>query len=171
MPPSSKSTLWITLILLLGVLAAPAGCLAWKRARDRRIAENESHVTTDLLKVGSAMERVRDLRRSGTLAWDGTLAGLNEAVFEKQTPLKLLSAELASADPGRPGARPHHGYWFVLLPTEGAWSACAYPARYPSTGRLTYLISDTRGQLRADTEGVPPARSPKDGEIWGSKDP
>jgi hypothetical protein len=110
---------------------------------------------------------------------------------------KLIEGGLAEADaslevkasliPLRP--IPLSGYYFSIVPKYGPpespepydrgagynadrWAACAFPARYGETGKLTFIV-DESGQFRKkDTGGRPVDRFPSDpqGEGWGKLD-
>jgi len=162
---SSSGIRWITVALFGIAIAAPVGLGVWKRQRIARVVENERAATAGVAAIRGALLFLRQPENAGKLKWDGTLAGLGA----------LIPPEVAAADPGRPDARPHQGYWFVLLAAEGDKppTACAYPARYRSTGRGTYIATFDHGHLKADTQGVPPPRSPSEAELksgWSKVD-
>jgi hypothetical protein len=155
-PPGAGRRLWWALglsPLLLGALAlfilpGPEEDLP---ASKERIARGR------LVRIAQAQEQFRagvGAASPTSSYWRADLAGLYVPSPSKPGSA-LLDLPLVLADDrptGRPSLGPRaavSGYWYRSLPFEGEgipdpghFAACAFPEKYPASGRFTLLVSD-----------------------------
>lgn len=125
--------------------------------------------------------------------WVGDVSGLHRAFIAPDRPARLIEAAVAAADAApiqAPGLakhaadapRPYAGYLFVALkgwkdgatvrPYDGGghrnlsrFGFAAYPAQYPTSGTLTYILSEGNTVFARDTGGKAPEAWPDDTEL------
>jgi hypothetical protein len=144
----------LAVLAIAGLLGIGAG---WNRLRESRIADNEAKAVEALHSLAAA--EVDFQERDGKF-WTRDVAGL-----------PLLPAELAGADPSRPGAKPWHGYWFVAMDQSedgqnyrqgsgmdrhpSKFGFCAYPAKHGATGHSTFRVDEGNAVVKEDLKGQP----------------
>lgn len=167
---------------VIGIIAAIAipGLLASQRA------SNERNASASLKTLASAEADFRANDRDGNGVrdfWTGDVRGLY-FISARGEAIRLIELSVAQADwapKEGAGRAAKAGYFYAALkldeegrPYDGGegrnrekFAFCAFPARYPSNGRATFLISEENEILMKDTGGKPvvqwPARPAAEG--------
>ncbi len=146
-------------LVLAGLVGLAACGPSWR--------DNERMAAAALKAITAAEADFRSNDRDGNGIhdfWTADVAGLHDLTPPgSPTPLRLIDPAIAAADPGRPGAKPYHGYWFVAIETDengapyrqdtaergGAprhnhskFGFCAYPAEPGATGRAVFVVNE-----------------------------
>ncbi len=166
-------------IAIIAAIAIP-GLLQSQRASNERNAS----ATLKTLAAAEADFRANDRDGNGENDfWTGDVRGLY-FLKAQGNPIQLIeiSVALADASPLEPNpASPKAGYSFAAIRKDeegrpynlgngrhpARFAFCAYPAKYPASGKLTFIISEENIILAMDTRGQPVAAWPADPIVEG----
>lgn len=166
----------LPMVAIVAAIAIP-GILAANRAAGER------NCTACLKNIGSAQAAMRVNDYDQNQDWDywtADVSGLHR-ISSGGRPIDLIGQNVAAAD-ARPvtgpvgktelipasAPQPYHGYYFVAIKNyeEGdgkvkpygdrnssRWAVCAYPAKYGSSGKYTFIIDEVMTIWKKDTQG------------------
>jgi hypothetical protein len=156
-----RKTLATTGAVVLAVLVL---AIAYPAFRQSGRATGERGAWGDLKTIALAQADYRSNDRDGNGEqdfWRSDVAGLYSMRNKEGEEIRLIGLSTACADdrPLRPaGPRaPKAGFWFRAIPHEGEtkpdprrFAACCFPADYPRSGRLTFIIDEGNTIYRRD---------------------
>jgi hypothetical protein len=159
--PSSGGLFLAGLVVVL-LMLPPVGGYGWRERGRQQLRRNhrEAHrVLFDLARLEAAFKQ-DDLDRNGVSDyWTGDVAGLMAAMPDRGGRPDWV--RIARADPSRPDAEPHCGYWFLPIDFDvdgapyrvhgqprhpSAFGFCAFPAEPGRTGQYVFILNQ-EGQI------------------------
>jgi len=122
--------------------------------------ERPAHICLKTLASAQAEFRANDRDGNGKPDfWRGDVAGLYRIKSSKLIEISVAAADDRPTEPIEtltPRA-PKSGYWFRAIrhagetaPDPARFAFCAFPARYPTTGRWTFILDEGNTVFRRD---------------------
>lgn len=143
---------WVAVIL--GTLLVAGMAMLWMRhvRREKEIERNEREAVRALATLAKAERLFWNDDLNDNLVpdyWTADVRGLHLPRHFGG----LIPAGIAAADATHAGARPYRGYLFVSVASDSTrgFGFCAYPARYGTSGRWTYYVSESSPVFGFDT--------------------